>query len=96
MSGLGLPLSRQESGHKLMTMTKTRPERRVPAGKFKAQCLALLDRVASTGECLVVTKRGKPVARVVPLATSRSSLLGSVKFVGDIVAPPGDRWDTEA
>ena len=40
--------------------------RTVPAGEFKAKCLALLDEVAKTGETLVVTKRGKPVARILP------------------------------
>ncbi|MEX1104116.1 MAG: type II toxin-antitoxin system Phd/YefM family antitoxin, partial [Dehalococcoidia bacterium] len=42
--------------------------RTMPAGEFKAKCLALLDEVAETGEELVVTKRGKPVARVAPLS----------------------------
>ena len=42
--------------------------RTVPAGAFKQGCLALLDEVASGGVELVVTKRGKPVARLVPVA----------------------------
>ena len=36
----------------------------ISASEFKAKCLALLDRVAATGETLVVTKRGKPVADI--------------------------------
>lgn len=69
----------------------------IPAGKFKAQCLALLDRVARTGEPLLVTKRGRPVARVVPVdKRAAGSLRGSVAFHGDIVAPILDRWDVEA
>lgn len=40
--------------------------KRVAAGKFKATCLKLIDRVASTGEPLEVTKRGKPLVRLVP------------------------------
>ena len=39
--------------------------RTVPAGVFKAKCLAILDEVNATGEPVLVTKRGKPVARVV-------------------------------
>lgn len=55
-------------------------QREVPASEFKAKCLALLDEVAQNGQPLVVTKRGKPVARVVPVDKPRS-LIGSVKFL---------------
>ncbi len=44
-----------------MTMTRT-----IPAGEFKARCLALLDEVKETGEEIIITKRGKPVARILP------------------------------
>jgi prevent-host-death family protein len=70
--------------------------RSVPAGKFKAQCLALLDRVARTGESLVVTKRGKPVAKVVPVAPEKApTLVGSVTVKGDIVGPVLEAWDLD-
>jgi len=68
----------------------------LPAGEFKARCLEVLDRVAHSGESVVVTKRGRPVARVVPLpSTGLSSLRGSVMYHGDIVASVDDRWETE-
>ena len=68
----------------------------IPAGEFKAHCLALLDKVARTHLPLIVTKRGKPVAKIVPTETRKSqNLLGSVKFHGDIVAPILDNWDIE-
>lgn len=68
----------------------------VPVGEFKAHCLALLDKVARTHKPLIVTKRGKPVAKIVPTETQKSrNLLGSVKFHGDIVAPILDKWDIE-
>jgi len=51
----------------------------IPASEFKAKCLALLDEVAQTKETLVVTKRGKPVAHVVPVEEPRS-LIGSVTY----------------
>ena len=54
-------------------------QRRIAAAEFKAKCLALLDEVAEMKETLVVTKRGKPVARVVPVEEPRS-LVGSVTF----------------
>lgn len=67
----------------------------MPAGRFKAECLALLDRVEQTGEPLVVTKRGRPVAEVVPIRASGRTLRGSVEVRGDIVAPILEAWDVE-
>ena len=71
-------------------------EQSVAATAFKARCLALLDRVAETGEPLVVTKRGKPVARVVPARRAEPvTLRGSVTVRGDIVAPILDAWEAD-
>jgi prevent-host-death family protein len=68
----------------------------IPAGEYKAHCLALLDKVARTHQPLIVTKRGKPVAKIVPTETRKSrNLLGSVKFHGDIVKQILDNWDIE-
>jgi prevent-host-death family protein len=47
-------------------------ERIIKAGEFKARCLQLMDEVASTGETIVVTKRGKPMARLVPMVPHRT------------------------
>jgi prevent-host-death family protein len=66
----------------------------VSAGKFKAQCLALLDEVALTGKQIIVTKRGKPVAKVVPIDYEEPpSLLGSVIREKDLVSPIDEDWD---
>jgi prevent-host-death family protein len=71
-----------------------RARRTVSAAEFKAHCLALLDEVGATRETLVVTKRGKPVARVVPIEEGeRKPLRGSVRYHGDIVAPIDEPWD---
>ncbi len=72
----------------------------IPASEFKATCLALLDRVAARRESFVISKRGKPVARLVPLeATQRKSkaLAGSVTIVDpdDDLLSTGARWDIE-
>lgn len=56
--------------------------RTIPATRFKAECLQLLDDVADSGETIIVTKRGKPVARLLPLAPPES-LEGSVTFLVD-------------
>lgn len=71
----------------------------VAAAKFKEQCLALLDRVARTKVAIVVTKHGKPVARVVPLEENdRKPLAGSVTFLTDDeeeLFSTGETWDAE-
>jgi len=67
----------------------------ISASQFKARCLALLDQVAEGGGELVVTKRGRPVARVVPIANG-ASLEGSVTYnVPDeeLIAPIEIDWD---
>ena len=70
--------------------------RQVSAGVFKARCLALLDEVAATRCELVVTKRGRPVAKVVPLDEDvPPSLLGSIVKQRDIVGPIGVPWDAD-
>lgn len=69
--------------------------RTIAAGRFKAQCLALLDEVARTGEEIVVTKRGKPVARLTALEPT-PSLVGSVTFLvsdDEFIAPIDVEWD---
>ena len=66
---------------------------RTAAGEFEARCLALLDEVAATGREILVTKRGKPVARVIPVACApRMSLRGSVTFHDDLVAGFHGEW----
>jgi prevent-host-death family protein len=64
----------------------------VAISAFKARCLTLLEDVARTGEPLLVTKRGKPLARITPSDNSRSSspqdtLRHTVETLGDIIAP---------
>lgn len=72
---------------------------KIAAGEFKAKCLALLDEVASHRLELVVTKRGKPVAKLVPFETEKPRLIGrmagSIQITGDIVTPTGEIWDAE-
>jgi prevent-host-death family protein len=76
-------------------MTMVMSERIMSASQFKARCLAVLDEVASTGNAVVVTKRGKPVARVVP-AEAPPSLRGSVRILvseEEFIAPLDLEWD---
>ncbi len=62
--------------------------RTMPAGKFKAQCLAVMDEVQKNRLAVVITKRGKPVAKLVPVDDEIvGSWRGKLKIIGDIVSP---------
>ena len=71
----------------------------IQASEFKAKCLALMDQVARTGETIVVTKNGKPVAELRPHRAPRAKSLiglhkGQIGILGDIVSPIGARlWE---
>jgi prevent-host-death family protein len=70
----------------------------ISASQFKAKCLALLDEVAATKLALVVTKHGKPIAKLVPLEdTQPANLLGSVRYKNeeDLLAPVDDPWEAD-
>lgn len=72
------------------------------ASEFKAKCLAILDEVYRTGEAVIILKRGRPVAQLVPAMKVKSkypqsALLGSVKIVGDVIEPviAAGEWEAE-
>jgi len=71
--------------------------KQMPAGAFKAHCLAVMKRVQATGEPVVVTKRGAPVVKVVPVESTQSDIFGfmegRVKIVGDIESPIPAEWE---
>jgi prevent-host-death family protein len=69
----------------------------VAASKFKEQCLSLLERVDEEG--IVITKRGKPVAKLVPIRVESAELIGRlkgrVKVKGSILST-GSKWDAQS
>ncbi len=72
----------------------------IAAGQFKAQCLQLMDQVQQSREEIVITKHGKPVAKLVPVDESESRsvlgyLRGTVEIVGDIVSPLEEEWEAD-
>jgi len=70
----------------------------IPAGEFKQRCLALLDRVSESGVPLLVTKRGRPVARVVPVERPDTRILGSLQVLTDDeeeLFSTGETWEAE-
>jgi prevent-host-death family protein len=75
--------------------------KQIAAGKFKARCLAVMDRVLETGEPILITKHGKPVAKLVPPQNNPDDIFGymagKVKITGDIVSPltPLEDWESK-
>lgn len=75
--------------------------KQMPAGKFKAQCLAIMDQVLQSGEPIVITKHGKPVVKLVPAENRADDIFGymagKVKIVGDVVGPitPLEDWENK-
>lgn len=61
------------------------------AGAFKAKCLKVMDQVQARREAVIITKRGKPIAKLVPVETSDDPIFGfmrgKIKIKGDIVGP---------
>ena len=63
----------------------------MPAGRFKDRCLKTLDEVARTKSAIVITKRGRPVAKLVPIAASPTA---SKSLVGSVLEEHGDPFST--
>ena len=82
-----------------MSVVRKRPKSAsvVGATEFKARCLELMDQVAATGNPVVVTKRGRPLVRLVPVDERPRSIIGALKghvrIRGDIVSPLDIRWE---
>jgi prevent-host-death family protein len=72
----------------------------VAISEFKAKCLALLDQVQKTRNPILITRRGKPIAEVVPPSPASAhdwmgSMKGKSKILGDIISPATDESDWE-
>jgi prevent-host-death family protein len=71
----------------------------ISAGEFKANCLKLMDQVREQRTELVITKRGKPVARLTPVEAEAPSvfgcMVGTAEIRGDLVEPlvPAGEWE---
>lgn len=74
-------------------------QRRIGAGEFKAKCLQLIEEVGRRRCTLTITKRGTPVAKLVPCDEQSPSLFGcmagSVEIRGDIVEGTGEGWEVD-
>jgi prevent-host-death family protein len=76
-------------------------DKHIAATEFKANCLRLMDEVAQQRRPIIITKRGKPVAKLVPVEKEPIDLFGrmagSIKICGDIISPiDEDEWTGDA
>lgn len=80
-----------------MTIVMDSQKKTIAIGEFKAKCLALLERVNAKRERFVITKRGRPIAQVIPLQKQgddpAKKLRGTLLFEKDIISPIDESWD---
>jgi prevent-host-death family protein len=80
-------------------MSRRMKTKTMAASEFRAKCLALMDEVQAKHISVVITKRGKPVAKLVPVEAEKDEIFdfmkGKVRILGDIVSPvfAEDEWD---
>ena len=81
------------------TDNPTGSTRTVKASEFKAKCLQLMDEVAESGEAIVITKFGKPVAKLTPHREKPKTLFGidrgRIEILGDITSPLYEDWEID-
>jgi prevent-host-death family protein len=72
-------------------------KRIVQAGKFKAECLKIMDEVKLKQQSVIITKRGEQIAKLTPIEDEKKSLFGkmkgSVHIKGDLIQPTGEEWN---
>ncbi len=73
--------------------------RTIQASRFKATCLQLMNEVEATGEVVVITKNGRPVAQLAPVRVIAKTLFGKgkgkIEILGDIISPVDVAWDAD-
>lgn len=71
-------------------------KRVIQAGKFKAECLKIMDDVQAKKYSIIITKRNKPIVKLVPIEENNSLLFGKLKgtahIKGNIIEPIGEEW----
>ena len=72
--------------------------KKIAAAKFKAQCLTLMEDVNSTKQPLLITKRGKPIAKLVPVDGTKDDFIGRLRGVfevaGNLDQDPPEPWES--
>jgi prevent-host-death family protein len=76
----------------------TTSDRTMMASRFKAECLAVLDQVEQMHISVTITKHGRPIARIVPLAEDTRPTMGTVRLIAEedeAYYATGEQWDVE-
>ena len=71
----------------------------IPAGRFRDNCLRIMDEVDRTGEAVIVTKHGQPVVKIMPAPREEARFIGScpeLEILGDIMGPSASSEDWES
>ncbi len=72
-------------------------KRIIQAGKFKAECLKIMNEVNEKKYSITITKHNKPIAKLTPIEEGKSVLFGKMKgtaqITGDLIEPIGEIWD---
>ena len=73
----------------------------IAAGEFKTHCLGLMDKIHLHHQTVIITKRGKPIAKLVPFEDGGTKpifgfMKGHASITGDLIAPTGESWDADA
>jgi len=83
-------------------MAHDKPTQQISISEFKATCLAVLDRVNRTGQSILVTRRGEPIAQVTPPPPEArpqswlGCMAGKARITGDVIAPAAEDSEWEA
>jgi prevent-host-death family protein len=84
----------------MSTDNNTATARTIKASEFKAKCLKLMDEVAENGGEIVITKHGRPTARLVAYREKPQTLFGidrgKLEILGDVVAPVDVEWEADS
>ncbi len=75
-------------------------EKKIQAGKFKAECLKIMDEVKATGKEVIITKRSIPIARLGPIEKQELQIFGAMRgtihIKEDIISPIHEAWDANS
>ena len=93
-------IRRKPSAERAKSAPRARDAKRVAAADFKARCLELMDHVQRSHQSLVITKHGRPVARLVPYDIEPTDIVGflagSLTSYGDMISPLDESWEASA
>ena len=75
-------------------------DKHLPISEFKAHCYEILENVQDQHQSFIISKRGKPIARVIPIENNDIKLAGSLKgkcnIISNIITPVDITWDAES